>query len=97
MTRSTLGHAYGLSGDKRGAEKVLAQLKELSKQRYVPAYDIAMVYLGIGDRDEVFQRLEQSYDERSAWMAYLNIDPRLDGLRSDPRFQEFVQRVGLPQ
>jgi Flp pilus assembly protein TadD len=95
-TRSALGHAYGVSGDKVKAKEVLGQLKELSKQRYVPAYDIAMVYLGMGEKEEAFRWLERGYEERSAWMVYLNIDPRLDGLHTDPRFRELVHRVGLP-
>jgi eukaryotic-like serine/threonine-protein kinase len=94
---SALGHVYGISGDKANAEKILTQLKELSTQRFVSAYDIAMVYLGIGKQEETFQWLEKAYEERSSWMTYLNLDPRLDGLRSDPRFRALVQRVGLPQ
>jgi hypothetical protein len=78
------------------ANQVLNQLKELSKHRYVPAYDIAMVYLGLGEKEQAYRWLEQGFEERSAWMVYLNLDPRLDGLRADPRFQELVHRVGLP-
>jgi hypothetical protein len=63
----------------------------------VPAYDIAMVYLGLGQKEQAYQLLEKGLEERSAWMVYLNLDSRLDGLRSDPRFIELVRRVGLPQ
>jgi tetratricopeptide (TPR) repeat protein len=95
-TTAALGHAYGVSGDVVHANQVLNQLKELSKHRYVPAYDIAMVYLGLGEKEQAYRWLEQGFEERSAWMVYLNLDPRLDGLRADPRFQELVHRVGLP-
>jgi hypothetical protein len=82
---SALGHAYGVSGDKVRAEQVLGRLKELAKQRYVPAYDIAVAYMGIGEKEEAFRWRERAYEEQSAWMVYLNIDPRLDGLHSARR------------
>jgi TolB-like protein/Flp pilus assembly protein TadD len=94
---AALGHAYGVAGDTTEANRVLAQLKQLSKHHYVPAYDIAMVYLGLGEKKQAYEWLEKGLEERSAWMVYLNMDPRLDGLRSDPRFVELVRRVGLPQ
>ncbi len=62
----------------------------------MPSYDIAIVYLGLGEKEEVYRCLEKALDERSAWMAYLNMDPRLDGLRSELRFKELVRRrLGL--
>jgi hypothetical protein len=79
------------------ANRVLSQLKQVSKHRYVPAYDIAMVYLDLGQKEQAYQLLEKGLEERSAWMVYLNLDSRLDGLRSDSRFIELVRRVGLPQ
>ena len=94
---AALGHAYGVSGDMTEANRVLAQLKQLSKHRYVPAYDIAMVYLGLGEKEQAYEWLEKGLEERSAWMVYLNMDPRLDGLRSEVRFIELVRRVGLPE
>jgi hypothetical protein len=60
------------------------------------AYDIAMVYLGLGEKEQAYRWLEKGFEERSPWMVYLNLDPRLDGLRADPRFQELAHRVGLP-
>jgi tetratricopeptide (TPR) repeat protein len=94
---AALGHAYGVSGDVTRAGQILAQLKQLSTHRYVPAYDIAMVYLGLGRKEEAYRWLEKGFEERSAWMVYLNMDPRLDVLRSDPRFIDLIRRVGLPE
>jgi TolB-like protein/DNA-binding winged helix-turn-helix (wHTH) protein len=96
-SRSALGHAYGLSGDRAHAQQVLAELKTLSTRQYVPSYDIAIVYLGLGDREEAYRWLQKAYDERSAWMVYLNMDPRLDTLRSEARFKTLVRNVGLPE
>jgi len=94
--RSALGHAYGLSGDKAHARQVLDELNALSTRQYVPSYDIAIVYLGLGYKEEAYRWLEKAFDERSAWMVYLNIDPRLDNLRSESRFKELVRKIGLP-
>lgn len=93
---AALGHAYGASGDPVRAHQVLSEVKGLSQHRYVPAYDIAMVYLGLGDKEQAYQWLEKGFEERSSWMTYLNLDPRLDKLRHEPRFRELVHRVGLP-
>jgi hypothetical protein len=58
-------------------------------------FDSAIIYAGLGQRDQAFEWLEKPYKERSSWLAYLKADPRLDPLRSDPRFQELLLRVGL--
>ena len=90
-----LGHALAVSGKHDEALKTLNQLQELSKQRYVSAYSFATVYAGLGDKDHAFEWLEQSFRERSSDMAYFKVDTLLDNLRSDPRFAELVQKVGL--
>ena len=66
-------------------------------QRYVQAHNFALVYAGLGEKDQAFQSLERAYQERSAWMGYLKVDPFLDSLRPDPRFADLVRRVGLPR
>ncbi|MEA2258056.1 MAG: hypothetical protein QOJ51_881, partial [Acidobacteriaceae bacterium] len=92
-----LGHAYAVSGKKADAQKVLDQLKELSTQRYVAPYNVAVIYAGLGEKDEAFSWLQRSYDERSYILAvYLNTDSRLDSLHSDLRFEELRRRVGMP-
>jgi len=93
-----LGRAYGLSGNKMEAEKILDQLKELSKQRYVAAYSFALVYLGLGDKEEALHWLEQSYQDRAGSdIGYIRVDPLLDPLRGDPRFEALVQKVVTPK
>lgn len=94
--RSALGHAYGVSGEMAHARRILNELKALATHQFVPSYDIAIVYLGLGDKVEAYRWLEKAFDERSAWMVHLNLDPRLDDLRSEPRFKELVRKVGLP-
>jgi hypothetical protein len=92
-----LGHAYAVSGKKAEALKIIDGLKELSKSVYVAPYTIAIVYAGLGDKDQAFAWLDRAYDDRSGYLTWLTTDPQLDGLRSDPRFADLLRRVGLPQ
>jgi hypothetical protein len=69
-----------------------------SKKSYVSRYMIATIYTGLGDKDKAFSFLEKAYQERSPDIPYfLKADLRLDPLRSDPRFQDLMHRVGLTQ
>lgn len=90
-----LGHLYAVGGRKAEAKLIIASLRELSKKRYVPAYDIAIIYAGLERRDETFDWLEKAFGEGSSWLPYLNVDPRLDNLRADPRFADLLKRVHL--
>jgi DNA-binding winged helix-turn-helix (wHTH) protein/Flp pilus assembly protein TadD len=92
---AALGHAYAVMGRKGEARKVLDKLRRLSKLRYVPASSIAMIYTGLGDKDQAFKWLNKAYDDRSAWPTGLKLEPMLDSLRSDPRFEDLLLRVGL--
>ena len=95
---SGLGHAYAASGNKAEAQKVLDHLKELSTHSYVAPYNVAVIYVGLGEKDEAFVWLNRAYDDRSYILAlYLTTDARLDTLHSDPRFADLVRKIGLPQ
>ncbi|PYO34492.1 MAG: hypothetical protein DMD86_08515 [Candidatus Rokuibacteriota bacterium] len=91
-----LGHALGVAGRRAEALAMLEGLRQLSSTRYVSPYSVALVHAGLGDRDQALAWLEKAYVERSDYMPYLNREPMLDGLRSDPRFAALVRRVGLP-
>jgi TolB-like protein/DNA-binding winged helix-turn-helix (wHTH) protein/Tfp pilus assembly protein PilF len=91
-----LGLAYGLAGEKDEANKILNELLELNKHRYVTPAALVNVYIGLGEKDQAFNWLEKAFQERSNYLAYLKVFPLLDPLRSDPRFARLVQRVGLP-
>jgi tetratricopeptide (TPR) repeat protein len=91
-----LGYAYAKAGKRAEARQIVARLLRLSKERYVSSYEIATIYVGLGEKGSAFQWLGRAYQERSGWLPYLNVEPRLESLRSDPRFQELVRRVGLP-
>ena len=92
---SSLGHAYALAGNVVEARKVLGELDELSRQRYVSPYEKAVIHVGLGETEQAFVWLEKAYAERAGWLVYLQVEPRLDRLRTDPRFGNLVKRVGL--
>jgi TolB-like protein/DNA-binding SARP family transcriptional activator/Flp pilus assembly protein TadD len=89
-----LGHTYLLAGHRSEGMDVLRQLETLSEQRHVFAYEIALLYVALGNADVAFQWLDKAVAERSAWLAYLSVEPRLDPLRSDARFAALLARVG---
>jgi serine/threonine protein kinase len=91
-----LGHAYGIAGQKKQAQEILKKLHEMSKRTYVPAYDIAAVYVGLGEKNQAFEWLSKALEERSGFLVYIKCDRRFDGLRSDPRFQDLLHRMNLP-
>jgi TolB-like protein/Tfp pilus assembly protein PilF len=89
------GHALAIAGDKAGAQQMLAKLEQASRTRYVPALYFAAVYTGLGDKDHTFQWLEKAFKEQDDRLVYLGVDPMADPLRSDPRFQQLMKRLGL--
>jgi eukaryotic-like serine/threonine-protein kinase len=93
-----LAHAYAGAGQRANAEKILRELLQKSKTSYVSPYMIATIYAGLNDKNKAFEFLEKAYQERSPDIPYfLKADLRIDNLRSDPRFQDLLRRVGLPQ
>ena len=93
---AALAHVLAVSGDRNEAQKVLGELMELSGRRYVAPYDVAVVYSGLGDKEQTLRWLEKAV-ERQDYINRLKVDPRLDPLRSHPRFADLMRRVGLPQ
>ena len=93
---AALGHAYALSGRKDQAQNVVTELKQLSKQRYVAPFEIAVIYMGLGEKEQTFEWLEKAYLDHSPWLIWLNVDPRFDSLHRDPRYGDLRRRMGLP-
>ena len=90
-----LGHALGIAGRRDEAQAILAELMSMLEQRYVSPFDIATVQVGFGDTEQAFEWLEKAYQGRSQWMVGLAVDPRLDSVRSDARFDNLLQRLKL--
>jgi eukaryotic-like serine/threonine-protein kinase len=96
LMRAALAHTLGAAGRTQEASQVLDDLITLEKQEYVSPYFLAGIHLGLGENDRAMEYLEKCYDEHSHWLIYLHIDPGMDNLRDDPRFQDLLGRVGLP-
>jgi len=90
------GYVYAVSGHISDAKKELEELKRLRKTEYIPAVSLAVICAGLGERDEALSWLEKAFEERAFQMQLLQLDPRLESLRDDPRFKELVRKVGFP-
>jgi len=90
-----LGLAYGMSGRDNEALSMLDQLNEISQQRYVSSLYKALIYAGLGKKDQVFEYLDKAYNERESWMVSLKAAPYMDTLRSDPRCEVLLKKMGL--
>jgi len=96
FTRAALAHALARDGEVTEARRLLAQLLEQERQGYVSAYDIAVVYAGLGEADTAFEWIGKAIAERSTFVVHLAWDARLVPLRTDRRFGELVERLGIP-
>ena len=90
-----LGNALARAGQVAAARQTIAQLEEHVQKNGVGRYEIALVYAGLGKKQEAFRWLEEAYDAHDVGLLYLKIDPCLDPLRSDARFDDLMRRVGL--
>jgi tetratricopeptide (TPR) repeat protein len=90
-----LGMTYARMGRKEAARKILKGLQELAKQRYVSPSAFVLIHTGLGEKDEAFAWLDKACQERDFDLCLLKVDPKLDSLRTDPRFPRLLQRVGL--
>jgi tetratricopeptide (TPR) repeat protein len=91
-----LGFAYAVAGQCQEAREVLATLEKRSKHGYVDPYHMALIHIGLRDKNQAFEWLGKAYSERSREIIFLKANPICDPLRSDPRFAELVKHVGLP-
>lgn len=94
---ATLGYIYAVSGELQEARKILTELTELSKRQFFSPYHIGLIHVALGEKDEAFVWLEQSFEAKEDAVVSFKQNPRLDPLRSDPRFADLVRRIGLPE
>ena len=92
---SSIGYVAAISGDGAKAREVLDELKGLSNRRYVPPVALALVYNGLGDKQEALFWLERGCEERDVRLTLLRVDPKWDSLRAEPRFIAILKRIGL--
>jgi serine/threonine-protein kinase len=89
-----LGHAYAMRGRRDDALKIRAQLQVESDRRYVSAYSFVIIDLGLRDNNEALRWLEKDFNDRNGWnVGFIRVDPILDPLRGDPRFQQLAERI----
>ena len=96
MMRAALAQTYSMAGRTRETHEMLDDLTKLAQHKYVAPQFFAGIHIGLGESDRAMEYLEKSYEEHSHWLIYLHIDPSMDPLRDQPRFQDLLQRVGLP-
>jgi tetratricopeptide (TPR) repeat protein len=96
VIRADAAHFYGVSGQTQKARSELDDLERLSKNQYVSSFGLGMICVGLADHDRAFDFFDRALDEHSDMLVYLNVDPRLDDLRGDPRFHDLTKSVGLP-
>ena len=94
---ASLGRGYALSGQAAKAKDVLSELRRISANIHITPYNVASIYSALGDKNSAIAELEKAYEERSFYLSWLAVDPQLDSLRTDSRFQDLISRVGLPQ
>jgi TolB-like protein/DNA-binding winged helix-turn-helix (wHTH) protein/Flp pilus assembly protein TadD len=95
LMKAALGHAYAVSGRRGEAMKILTELQKLAERSYVSASEIAAIYAGLGERDRAIAWLEKAAEERAFHLVYLKVRPEFAPLRSDPRFEGLLRRIGL--
>ncbi len=93
---SALAHAYGRSGSRAEAEKLLAKLQAKSPKQYVSPYYLALICVGLGQNEQALDLLDQAFADRSNGLVFLKVEPELDQLRSNPRFIALQKRLGFP-
>ncbi|HEX8176849.1 MAG TPA: protein kinase [Pyrinomonadaceae bacterium] len=93
--RASLGQAYAVAGRREEAESILSELTGASRQRYVSPYFMVEILAGLGQTDEAFEWLERCYRDRTPHLVFLNVEPKLNPLKADPRFDNLLKRVNL--
>ena len=90
-----LGHVYGKDGQTEEAKKILTELQDLSRQQYVSPFALAIIHLGMGQKDQAFALFQEALEERSTQMSFLKYEFRFDPVRSDPRFIALLKKANL--
>jgi TolB-like protein/DNA-binding winged helix-turn-helix (wHTH) protein len=93
---ASLAHAYGVAGSRSDALKLIRQLENLAAQQRVSSYDVALAFVGVDDKDQAFSWLEKAVSDHAGRLMFLNVEPRFDSVRSDPRYAELARRLGFP-
>jgi tetratricopeptide (TPR) repeat protein len=96
LSLAFVGYACARLGERKKSLQMIDELKAAAEQNFVPALFVALIYAGLEDKDQAFSWLEKAYEERFNRLAYLKVEALWDSLRSDPRFDDLLRRVGIP-
>jgi tetratricopeptide (TPR) repeat protein len=94
IMKAMLAHVYGRAGDRAGAEKMIEELTKASTG-HISAYNVALIYAGLAETDNALAWLDRAVAQHDLFLAWMNVEPMFDSVRSDPRFAELVRRIGL--
>jgi eukaryotic-like serine/threonine-protein kinase len=97
IQKASIAHAFARSGNRPPAEKILGDLLAESKRKYIPPYQIAVIYAGLDEKDQAFEWLNRAYEEKTGFLIFVNSDPRFKPLRSDARFGDLLRRMRFPR
>lgn len=92
---AALGHAYAVSGKNEEARKIIEDLNRLERNKYVSSYDKALIHIGLEEQEKAFEYLNKAFLEKSSYLTYIKVDPKVDSLRSEPRFKELLGKMNL--
>ena len=93
LVMASIACAHAIGGNRGQALKVVKELDELSRERYISPYDLAKIQLSLGDTDKAIELLEKAFDDQSEFAIFMKVDPSLDSLRDVPRFNALLDRV----
>ena len=96
LNRAMAGTVLAAAGESARASRILDELMEVSRKRYVCPFEVGVIHLGLGDKDEAFRWLEKGYQDRSLCMQYTKQDPRLTPLHGDSRYEDLLRRLAFP-
>jgi TolB-like protein/class 3 adenylate cyclase/Tfp pilus assembly protein PilF len=96
LALAMLGHGFAAAGRRAEAEQILENLRERSRNRYVPSYWIAVIYNGFRDREQTIAWMRKAFEERSSWLVWSNVEPRFAWLRDDPDFAALIDAMKFP-
>jgi TolB-like protein len=95
LARAMLAHAYVRAGRKSEAQKILNDLNQQKRAKYIDSYHLATIYAALGNKEQALQSLEDAFSDRSSWIVWIRLEPKFDSLRSDPRYASLMRRVGV--
>lgn len=96
QTLTGLAYGHAMAGRRDEARAILREIEGMARERYVSPYYRAQVLAGLGDKEAAVSALSDALEERAHWLTFMHMDPVMDPLRGEPRFQEIVRKVGVP-